>query len=137
MRKPTKKSLTKRLDTAWSELIRSRGACQKCGKKTNLQAAHIWTRARRSTRWLPLNGLCLCAGCHQFWAHKEPILFTQFANNILGDIKFKLLQQQAETIKKWTLNEMQDLLKELENPESSMSAPLYGLTPNIPGKKKR
>ena len=119
--KPTRRSLTRKLDLAWSELIRSRGKCQKCGKTETLQACHIFSRNQRTVRWNPLNGLCLCAGCH-FHSHQNPILFTQFVEKLLGDIRFNLLLKRAREVRKWQLHEMESLLSELESPqEDSLS----------------
>jgi len=109
MRKSTKKSLTRKLDKVCSEIVRSRGYCVKCQKTKNLQACHIFSRTYRSVRWdIQLNILCLCAGCH-FHAHKNPVLFTEFVRNYLGDLNYASLKRIATSIKKWTLVEMQEL----------------------------
>lgn|SRR5512135_709457 len=73
-----RRALIKQADKAWGKVIRSVGACQKCGKRETLQAAHIISRKHFALRWDLLNGLCLCYGCHFHFAHKEPLLFTEW-----------------------------------------------------------
>ena len=115
MKPPTKTSLKRKLDREVSRIVRSRGACAKCrnDKYEKLQAAHIFSRSQMSVRFDLLNLVCLCAGCH-FWAHKNPILFTEFIQQYLGETKYQELKTRARSIKKWTLDEMSDLLKTLE-----------------------
>jgi 5-methylcytosine-specific restriction endonuclease McrA len=45
--------------------------CVHCGKATNLQWAHVYTRRILSMRWDWDNSMVLCAGCHLWW-HHEP-----------------------------------------------------------------
>ena len=113
--KPTKSSLKRKLDKEVSRIVRSRGECSKCrnNKYEKLQAAHIFSRSMLSVRWDLLNVICLCAGCH-FWAHREPILFTEFVREFLGENKYTELKHRAKSIKKWTLDELTELLKTLE-----------------------
>jgi hypothetical protein len=49
-----------------SLIVRSRGACERCGERyyPKLQAAHIIPRARSATRTLEQAAWCLCASCH-------------------------------------------------------------------------
>jgi len=112
--KPTKKSLTHKLDRECSRIIRSQGSCLRCGNTTYslLQCCHIFSRANRAVRWDLKNLLCLCAGCH-FWAHQNPTLFGDFVKEWLG-ADYTPLKNRAGSIKKWTIEEMQELLKNLE-----------------------
>ena len=57
-------SLSKQADALWSKLVKLGGTCNLCGSTQRLQAAHGWSRRYRGTRWLPINGWCLCSGCH-------------------------------------------------------------------------
>ena len=113
MRKITKRSLTKLLDKEISRITRLKGYCVKCNKEDNLQCCHIFSRIYRSTRWDLHNVLCLCAGCH-FWNHKNPILFAEFVKIYLGKYNYNNLKLKATMIKKWTLEEMQELLEDLK-----------------------
>lgn len=113
-RKRTKTSINNSLDKLWSEIIRSKGFCERCGKTENLQAAHIITRSNRMVRWDEFNGLCLCAGCHLFWAHKEPLEFSRFVEeNYPGRVEY-LLREKNKTIKRTIpdLLELEQSLKE-------------------------
>jgi hypothetical protein len=116
LKKPSKKLLTRKLDHICSEIVRSRGKCAKCSKTdyAHLQTAHIFSRKYRSIRWdIELNLLCLCDSCH-FWAHANPILFTEFVREYLGEVRYVMLKVRAQSIKKWTIEEMQELLETLE-----------------------
>lgn len=72
-RKTPRKSLIKKLDRDFSLRVRLRNKCERCGKTENLQCAHIISRTYQQVRWDEDNALCLCAGCHIYWWHKEPI----------------------------------------------------------------
>lgn len=115
MKKPTRKSLTRKLDKACSDIIRSIGKCAYCGNEdySKLQAAHVFSRSIRSVRWELNNIVCLCAKCH-FWVHAHPILWAEFVRDYLGSYKYQNLKLQANMIKKWSIKELEDLLKALE-----------------------
>lgn len=102
MKKKNKKSLKKLLDKEFSLIVRKKGRCSRCGKKDNLQCAHIFSRSLLSTRWNLDNAICLCGGCHLWWAHKNPVEFTEFVKEILGEERFDALRLQARTTVKWT-----------------------------------
>lgn len=115
MKKPTKSSMTRRLDKLCSNVVR-RSPCAKCGEEQHdkLQCAHIFSRTYRNTRWSLNNLVCLCASCH-FWAHRNPVLFGEFVITYLGDINYINLKLQARSIKKWTIPEMLELEQDLLN----------------------
>ena len=46
--------------------------CIRCGTDKFIQWAHVITRRNRRIKWLPENGMTLCAGCHKFWWHAHP-----------------------------------------------------------------
>lgn len=109
MKKPTKTSMKRRLDKLCSEIVRKRGACQKCRNLLTLQSCHIFSRVYLNTRWDMNNLICLCASCH-FWAHKNPILFTEFVKELLGEEKYELLKESHYIIYKPTIEDL--LIKE-------------------------
>lgn len=115
MKKPTKSSLTNKLDKECSRIVRSKGKCQICWKDDydKLQCCHIYSRTYRNTRWDLLNLVCLCASCH-FSSHKNPISFMEFAKEHLGDHGLVTLKQRHNVIKRWTIIEMQELLETLK-----------------------
>lgn len=86
MRKINKTTLKKKMDKLFAEKVRKIGFCQRCGKTSNLQCAHIYSRKNLCIRWNMENAVCLCAGCHLFWAHQEPIEFTNWVRDF-KDIK--------------------------------------------------
>lgn len=108
MKKPSKKTLTNKLDKRCSQIVRSRGVCDKCGSVEfeKLQCAHIYSRKFRSVRWDFDNLLCLCAGCH-FVGHQKPLEFAEFVKKHLGQVKYAALKIRANNIRKWTQDEMQ------------------------------
>lgn len=119
MRKPTKSSMTRKLDKICSDLVRSRGICERCGPAryyefSELQCAHIYSRTYRSVRWDLLNLLSLCAGCHIGFAHKKPLEFAEWVRSYLGEHKYIELKARANSIKKWSLTEMIEYLETLK-----------------------
>lgn len=104
-----KKTLKNKLDKVFSEIIRERGRCERCGKTEKLQCSHIYSRSLLSVRWDIDNAFCLCAGCHLYWWHKNPIEAAEFTKEKLGVEKYNLLRKKSVTIKKWTDVELNQL----------------------------
>ena len=78
MKKKTKTQLLKEADKLFSQYWRSMiGYCEKCGRKENLQLAHIISRDCRKLRYDPKNKFVLCYSCH-FTFHRKPLEFSQF-----------------------------------------------------------
>jgi len=114
-KKVSRKTLRNKLDMLCSFLIRRKGKCQRCGKKDNLQTAHIFGRTYLNTRWDLDNLLCLCADCHINFAHKCPILFTEFVRKFLGEEKYETLKEKHNLITKYTIEDLQIKLKILQD----------------------
>ena len=117
-----KKGIDKKLDDAWSKLVKLRAGekCEYCGTTTKqLHSHHIYTRSKKSTRWDVLNGICLCAGHHvlssTFSAHKTPIEFTEWYYNYKGSDYVDRLRLRANTTSKLFAFEKEVLLEELRN----------------------
>lgn len=70
-------------DKLFSELIRSRGRCERCGTTHNLQCAHIISRRFLATRCDPQNAVCLCAGCHHYMTD-HPADWGRFVEEYMG-----------------------------------------------------
>jgi 5-methylcytosine-specific restriction endonuclease McrA len=101
MKKVFKKAnIDSQLDILWSKRVKEIGYCEKCGKTYGLQASHIISRTHRNTRWDLQNGLCLCKGCHKFWAHKEPLEFTEWVKEKLGEKEYEALRMRGQIIAK-------------------------------------
>ena len=117
IKKPSKSALTRKLDKACSEIVRSKGFCEvdKTHDKETLQCCHIYSRTYRSVRWdVDYNLVCLCASCH-FYFHKNPVEFGKFVLNKLGAKNFDELVRRKNLIKRWTIKDMLEYLDILNN----------------------
>ena len=94
--KPKRTTIKRRADKLFSEFIRSTGFCEWCGKSEYLQCAHIFSRRYLVTRWLPINAVCLCAGCHRR-GHDQPVEFTEWVKEYLGEEVYNELRREAKT----------------------------------------
>ena len=113
--KTTRRKLRDKLDKLLGIIVRQRAGykCERCGKHTPLNTAHIFSRRNLSTRWDKDNILCLDVGCH-FWGHQNPILFVEFVKEKLGDEKYEALKVKANEVKKWTIEELEILVEEFK-----------------------
>jgi hypothetical protein len=109
-KKPSRKSLVAKLDKLVSEKVRSIGKCERCGKTTTLQAAHIYSRTYKHLRWDPENLICLCSGCH-FWWHLNPVEATVWVGTIKNINYLVQMRQNTTPIKDWQLQVMLDEMK--------------------------
>jgi hypothetical protein len=110
-------AIEKKLDKAWSERIRSIGKCEYCGSTEHLNAHHIFSRANKATRYDLENGICLCSlhhtFSHTFSAHKTPVEFTRWLDQYKGRDFVDKLSEKAKNIKKWSVDDLKELLKEI------------------------
>lgn len=97
--KTKRKKFIDLLDKLWAETIKKRDKfkCQKCGSTTRLQSCHFHSRSRLTTRWDLLNGICLCSGCHIFWAHQHPIEFAEFMRQRIDEDVYQRLLIMAKS----------------------------------------
>lgn len=113
MRKTTRKSLTRKLDSLCSELTRARGKCEKCERADKqLHTHHVYGRANRRLRWDRRNLTCLCVSCH-FWAESNPLDFTDWFRVVRRGDSDYLQTENAKGIRKWTEAELEDKIAEL------------------------
>lgn len=101
-----------RLDKLWTLAIRSNNVCNRCYREQGLQAAHINSRINKSTRWDLENGLLLCVRCH-FWAHQNPLDFTEFVKSRLGLKRYNALRKKTNTTKHFKEEDYLKVEKEL------------------------
>ena len=119
MRKIKKSTLEKKLDRAWSKAILSKGKCEVCGLADNsrLNSHHIEGRRNFRLRWDLRNGVCLCSGCHMFRkesAHQSPEWFhIWLEENRWEDLQYIMCVRNE--VKKWSIEELQIKLLELQN----------------------
>lgn len=113
--KPTKSSMSNKLDKICSEITRSVGQCEWCGcaDYAKLQCAHIHSRTYKSVRWDLKNLICLCAKCH-FYGHKNPLAFTDFVHNYLGDYEYTALRIRAKPTSHHKLHHLIELYASLK-----------------------
>lgn len=78
-----------------AKIVRARGACESCGKTTNLQCAHLVSRRYSATRTDLNNAFCLCAGCHMRFT-EWPLEFHRFVVNRIGERAYEILRLKAE-----------------------------------------
>lgn len=103
---PNKRHLIRKLDSYWSQKIRSKGKCERCGlTNKRLEMAHIISRNNKTLRWDESNLLCLCTTCH-FWAHQNPLGFADFVRinypkryTYLMEFKGRLTKYTAKDLK--------------------------------------
>ncbi len=116
-KKRKKNPLHKECMKLWAEAVKLRAdnKCeyQGCHKSEYLNAHHVFSKSRQSTRYDTENGICLCSRHHSFLhesAHKDP----DFKDKILGRIPgykpirtetwYTTLQLRANTPQKLDLN---------------------------------
>jgi len=113
--------LTKVADTLWSKIIKERAfnTCEYCWKTTYLNSHHLFTRARRNTRWDLDNWICLCSACHtlssNFSAHKCPIEFTKRIENLKWKEFIEELSKKSQINIKVNSEYLLDKIKELKS----------------------
>ena len=120
MKITNRKGIDKKLDEAWSKLVKLRvgNKCEYCKTTTKqIHSHHIYSRSKKSTRWDVLNGISLCAGHHvlssTFSAHKTPLEFVIWLNNYKGDDYMNRLTLKANSTSKLFAFEKQVLLDDL------------------------
>ena len=97
LRSYDRRKLEARLDALWGRIIQSRAnyRCEVCGSQRSLNAAHIMSRSRKSTRWSVENGVCCCVG-HHLAFHRNPLNFYEWveAHRGVGTVdKLRILSQ--------------------------------------------
>ena len=120
--RPTNKELL----NLWQQIIKAKAnyKCEypNCRKTEYLNAHHIHSKSKRSTRYDPDNGICLCSGHHSLnnnSAHKDPDFKSiLIENNIrtkefFEKLKFRAFQPaklDLNAIKIYLLNELKRVL---------------------------
>jgi len=113
-----KRTLIKKLDTAWSNRIKQFGVCEVCGKNKPLNAHHFYSRSIRVIRWDIDNGFCLCVGCHvfssKFSAHKTPAEFVEWAIKQRGQKWYDDLKTKKNTPQKFIDADFDNIMEGLK-----------------------
>ena len=102
--------LEERLDGAWRGFVKDRdGRCRRCGKKPRiLEAHHIAKRRNMPTRWEPLNGVTLCAPCHD-WVEWNPDESRIWACELLGEDTYNAVVTLARGIARYKIIDLEEL----------------------------
>jgi hypothetical protein len=104
LKKPSRKTLVKNLDSIFSTYIRRKDAiddiaiCVTCGKKDhykNLQCGHFMSRSNYSTRWDENNVGVQCYGCN-ISRSGEQFKFSLYLGNKLSE---EMLIKSKQTVK--------------------------------------
>lgn len=77
---------------------RDRNTCQYCQKEGN-EAAHIYGRAKKSTRWSMDNAVTLCNYHHRYFT-AHPLDFHDWLLKLYGEGHLELLREKANSILK-------------------------------------
>ena len=96
-KKPSRKFWIKKLDDLARKVIKARDkVCVRCGKILNLQVAHIFPKGKYTRlRWDSDNLLLLCYGCHFHFAHKNPLMFSEWFREKYPD-RYKILKLRSQ-----------------------------------------
>ena len=111
-----KKPEIKKLDKMWGEAIHSLyDCCAVCKKKdVRLEAHHIFTRGKQSTRWDLENGILLCSLHHKFdknlSAHTAPRNFWLWLEKEKGIDWVNKLEEKSNLITKHNFEEVKNCL---------------------------
>ena len=104
MKKQSRKTLVKNLDTIFSIYIRRKDAiddiatCVTCGKQDhykNLQCGHFMSRSNYSTRWEENNVGVQCYGCN-ISRSGEQYKFSQYLGDMLSNEMFVKSKQTVK-----------------------------------------
>jgi 5-methylcytosine-specific restriction endonuclease McrA len=116
MRKISRKSLIKKLDTVFSQYIRLRNSkkgiakCVTCGKEDDykkLQAGHFISRKNYATRWDPDNVQVQCVACNVY-KYGEQYKFGIWLDNNIGEGTADKLYMKSQQIRKFSDHEIKD-----------------------------
>lgn len=114
MNRPKKRRRTKQTtakaaaDRLFSQIVRSKGYCEHCGKSSGvqLQCAHWISRTYSNTRTDFDNAFCLCATCHRYFTN-DPMAWSLWTFNQRGRDTYDRLREAAnEKSKVWWPDEL-------------------------------
>lgn len=113
--------LTKKADALWAKVVKHdwNNECAYCwAKDKQLHSHHLFTRARKATRWDTENGICLCAGHHtlssQFSAHQTGNEFFLWLETIKGREWIEMMSKRSQEVYKVTSEWLQEIIKYLQ-----------------------
>jgi len=124
---PTSNYWDDRAMTLWGEIVRTKGTCEKCGRVGRVEAHHLITRAVKSLCHKIENSIALCFHCHRVEpgsAHEDPVVFTQWLNNVKPD-QYQWVMENKHKIRKPDFKQAYEDLVEIKR-LSEQAAPNQG-----------
>ena len=116
MKKPSRKSLIKKLDELVSKIVRKRNPyCVQCGSKKQSGAGHVFSRRFYSVRWDLDNVWTQCWSCNYRHKVSDPYLYWKWYQDKFGIEKFNKLAVKAHEISHFKESDLLILLNQLEN----------------------
>ena len=107
----TVRQLKKELDLVFGKWVKQReNKCIVCGSTSNLQAGHFMSRRYNNTRYDPDNVHSECLKCNCF----DPNSILEYRRqiiNLYGEGYDKVLEERAHVIRKFTVQELEELIK--------------------------
>ena len=109
-KRPSRKTIIKKLDKVFSQFIRRRfavneiGKCITCGKQAHwkeLQAGHFMSRKHYSTRWDEINVQTQCSGCNVF-RYGEQFKFGMYLEQAYGNGVAEEMHNKSREITKFS-----------------------------------
>ena len=115
-KKPSRKTIVKKLDTAVSLYIRQRdGYCVQCKSGEKLTNGHVFTRTSYSTRWDTADdGNChtQCWGCNFNHGRDQWPYFAWYIGRF-GMDRFEQLRREHKAPIKYTTPQLIEMLEEI------------------------
>jgi len=112
---PARRTLVKRLDTAWSRYIRHRDGykCVLCGSTYNVQCGHIFSRVAYSVRWDERNMFSQCSKCN--WRHEyNAFPYIKWVEDHFGRAYLDDLQARWSKPSHFMDHELWEMCKDIE-----------------------
>lgn len=110
-KKPSRKTLIKKLDAIVSQYVRMRDKkCICCGTTENLTCGHLFSRVSYSTRWEEMNVHAQCTGCNLKHEYNPHIMTIAFIKKYGQERYEKLLELHVKP-KKFKDADLQELIQ--------------------------
>jgi len=81
-------------DQLFSEIVRSAGECERCGRTGRLECSHWISRTSSNTRTDFDNAFAMCHACHRWW-HSDPTAASAWAIEKRGLATYERLREAA------------------------------------------
>lgn len=113
------------LDVLFSQYIRLRdGKCMVCNRVLpfeRLECSHFFSRRHIGTRWDDRNACAKCFTCHQRMTG-DPVLFSEWIQNYLGEEEYERLRLRMRTHTKFTAFDKAVIKAELQKKIKQLQA---------------